>query len=97
MYIYIIANFMNSINKNLIKGSFFVSPARGCGGAKANNINNNSSSAKKWGEVRKQTDKLKGFLKSIESFCWLIWRFANLKSLRLPKEQTEPIFFFRLY
>ena len=24
--------------------------------------------------------KLKGFLKSIESFCWLIWRFANLKS-----------------
>jgi len=25
--------------------------------------------------------KSKGFLKSIESFCWLIWRFANLKSL----------------
>jgi hypothetical protein len=28
--------------------------------------------------------KSKGFLKSIESFCWLIWRFANLKSLLVP-------------
>jgi len=36
--------------------------------------------------------KLKGFLKSIESFCWLIWRFANLKNL-LCFEKTESRFF----
>ena len=39
--------------------------------------------------------KSKGFLKSIESFCWLIWRFANLESLPVFEKQ-KPIFFFRL-
>jgi len=38
--------------------------------------------------------KSKGFLKSIESFCWLIWRFANLKSLSCPATAGQkPIFF----
>jgi len=37
-------------------------------------------------------------LKSIESFCWLIWRFANLKSLHCPAVAGQkPIFFFRLW
>ncbi len=39
--------------------------------------------------------RLKGFLKSIESFCWLIWRFANLESLLVLKK-TKADFFFRL-
>ncbi len=33
--------------------------------------------------------KSKGFLKSIESFCWLIWRFANLKSLPVLKNRNR--------
>ncbi len=33
--------------------------------------------------------KLKGFLKSIKSFCWLIWRFANLKSLLVLKNKSR--------
>jgi hypothetical protein len=33
--------------------------------------------------------KLKGFLKSIESFCWLIWRFANLESLLVLKNKSR--------
>jgi len=33
--------------------------------------------------------KLKGFLKSIESFCWLIWRFANLESLLVLKNESR--------
>ena len=37
--------------------------------------------------------KSKGFLKSIENFCWLVWRFANLKSLLVLKKQ-KPIFSF---
>ena len=37
--------------------------------------------------------KSNGFLKSIESFCWLIWRFVNLKSLLVLKKQ-KPIFSF---
>ena len=36
--------------------------------------------------------KLKGFLKSTESFCWLIWRFTNLKSLPCF-EKTKSRFF----
>lgn len=36
--------------------------------------------------------KSNGFLKSIESFCWLIWWFVNLKSLLVLKKQ-KPIFF----
>jgi len=37
--------------------------------------------------------KNQGFLKSIKSFCWLIWRFVNLKSLLVLKKQ-KPIFSF---
>ena len=33
--------------------------------------------------------KSKGFLKSIESFCWLIWRFANLKSLLVLRNKSR--------
>jgi len=33
--------------------------------------------------------KSKGFLKSIKSFCWLIWRFANLKSLPVLKNKSR--------
>jgi len=36
--------------------------------------------------------KLKGFLKSIENSCWLIWRFANLKSLLVFEKQTADFF-----
>ena len=36
--------------------------------------------------------KSKGFLKSIKSFCWLIWRFANLKSLLVFEKQTADFF-----
>ena len=43
-------------------GSSFLSPAHGCGGARATNINNNSPSAKKSGEARKQAGKKEGGL-----------------------------------
>ena len=33
--------------------------------------------------------KSKGFLKSIESFCWLIRRFANLKSLLVLRNKSR--------
>jgi len=36
--------------------------------------------------------KLKGFLKSIESFCWLIWRFANFSSLLVLKKTKADFF-----
>jgi len=36
--------------------------------------------------------KDQGFLKSIESFCWLIWRFANLKSLLVLKKTKADFF-----
>ena len=36
--------------------------------------------------------KLKSFLKSIENSCWLIWRFANLKSLLVFEKQTADFF-----
>jgi len=62
MYIYIITNLMNLVNKNLIKGSSFLSPAHECGGARATIKNNNSPSAKKSGEARKQAGKKEGGL-----------------------------------
>ena len=53
-----IPNFQNSSNKN--QGSSFVSPAHGCGRARATIEFNNSPSAKKSGEARKQAGKKEG-------------------------------------
>ena len=44
---------------NEFQGSSFVSPAHGCGGARATIEFNNSPSAKKSGEARKQAGKKK--------------------------------------
>ena len=52
-----IPNILISSNKN--KESSFVSPAHGCGGARATIEFNHSQSAKKSGEVRKQAGKKK--------------------------------------
>jgi hypothetical protein len=54
----IIQNIICLVNKN--KGSSFVSPAYGWSGTRATNINNNSPSAKKSGEARKQAGKKEG-------------------------------------
>jgi len=55
-----IPNFQNSSNKN--KGSSFLSPAHRCGGARATIELNNSPSAEKSGEARKQAGKKEGGL-----------------------------------
>jgi hypothetical protein len=48
---------------NEFQGSFFVSPAHGCGGVRATIEFNNSPSAKKSGEARKQAGKNWGSLR----------------------------------
>jgi hypothetical protein len=57
---FIIHNLFPFVHKN--NGSSFVSPAHGCGGARATIEFNNSPSAKKLGEARKQAGKKEGGL-----------------------------------